>query len=57
MLARRGHADGPAPGAAAPPAPASRPAAAPDAQSGLPGRPAPGLRAALRRAGRGRRRP
>ena len=34
MLARRGHAGGPAPGAAAPPVPASRPTAAPDAQGG-----------------------
>jgi hypothetical protein len=34
MLARRGQVGGPVPGAAAPPVPASRPTAAPDAQGG-----------------------
>ena len=53
MLARRGQASDPAPGAAAPPAPATRPAAAADAQGRAPWPPRPGLRALLRRAGRG----
>ena len=38
MLARRGQADGPKPGAATPPAPASWPTAAPDARGGQRGR-------------------
>jgi hypothetical protein len=36
MLARRGQAGGPEPGAAAPPVPASRPTTAPDGQGGRP---------------------